>query len=57
MLSSNNPAVSDFLPKNVVLWQVVKAYLVQVTSSCDIERVFSVFTLYDTKLNQTATPD
>ena len=27
------------------------------TSSCDIQRVFSVFTLYDTKLNQAATPD
>ena len=35
----------------------MKACLVQVTSSCDIEQVFSVFTLYDTKLNQAATPD
>lgn len=37
--------------------QVMKACLVQVTSSCDIELLFFVFTLYDTKLNQTATPD
>lgn len=35
----------------------MKACLVQVTSSCDIELLFFVFTLYDTKLNQTATPD
>ena len=26
-------------------------------SSCGIERVFSVFTLYDTTLNQAAAPD
>ena len=35
----------------------MKACLVQVTSSCGIERVFSVFTLYDTTLNQAAAPD
>ena len=27
------------------------------TSNCDIEQVFTAFTLYDTKLNQVATPD
>ena len=57
MLSSDDPAVLDFLPKNGVLRQVMKACLVQVTSSCDIEQVFSVFTLYDTKLNQAVTLD
>ena len=57
MLSSDDPAVFNFLPKNGVLRQVMKACLVQVTSSCGIERVFSVFTLYDTTLNQAAAPD
>ena len=37
MLSSDDPAVLDFLPKNGVLRQVMKACLLQVTSSCDIE--------------------
>ena len=43
MLSSDDPAVSEFLPKNGVLRQVMKACLVQVISSCDTGQVFSVF--------------
>ena len=57
MLSSDDPSVSDFLPKSGVLRQVMKVCLVLVTSNCDIEQVFTAFTLYDTKLNQAATPD
>ena len=37
MVSSDDPAVLDFLPKNGVLRQVMNACLMQVTSSCDIE--------------------
>ena len=43
MLLSDDPAVLDFLPKNGVLRQVMKACLVQVISSCDTGQVFSVF--------------
>ena len=57
VLSSDDPAVPDFLRKNGLPRQVMKACLVQMTSSCDVERMFSVFTLCDTKLNQVAAPD
>ena len=39
-------------PKKLIL-----SALVQVTTSSDIERVFSVFTLFDNKLNQATTPE
>ena len=56
MLASRNAAVKEFLGETGVLRKVVKAMLVNVTTSSDIERVFSSYTLFDNKLNQAASP-
>lgn len=57
ILSQEDPAVRKWLHRDAPLKRVILSALVQVTTSSDIERVFSVFTLFDNKLNQTTTPE
>ena len=54
VLSNEDPTISTWLDDP--LRHILMIVLVTVTTSTDIERVFSVYTLYDNKLNQAAEP-
>ena len=57
ILSQKDPAIREWLHRDAPLKRVILSALVQVTTSSDIERIFSVFTLFDNKLNQVTNPE
>lgn len=57
ILSQKDPAIREWLRRDAPLKRVILSALVQVTTSSDIERIFSVSTLFDNKLNQATNPE
>ena len=53
LLHSSDESVPWASPTSVLRY-VMKAFLSTIVVSCDVERLMSVFTLYDSKLNQTS---
>ena len=56
LLSYKDKIIIDWLTPNSEPLHIRKAFLVQVTESSDIERLFSVFTQQHSTLNQASNP-